>query len=110
MPAGANAVRRRSLNMNMLRRIRKACLRLWVPGAGALDASWWKEDFGIPDDSVREVGAMVQPGASAIYALLRTANPELLIAQFRGYAGTILSTTLSPDQQAKVEKVLAKAA
>jgi uncharacterized membrane protein len=79
-------------------------------GAGALDASWWKEDFGIPNDFVREVGTMVQPGDSAIYALLRSANPELLVAQFRGYGGTILSTTLKPDQQAKVEKVLAKAA
>jgi len=79
-------------------------------GAGALDASWWKDDFGIPDDFVKEVGTMIQPGDSAIYALLRTANPELLVAQFRGYGGTILSTTLSPDQQAKVEKVLSRAA
>jgi uncharacterized membrane protein len=79
-------------------------------GAGALDASWWKDDFGIPDDFVQEVGTMIQPGDSAIYALLRTANPELLVAQFRGYGGTILSTTLSRDQQAKVEKVLARAA
>jgi uncharacterized membrane protein len=30
--------------------------------------------------------------------------------QFRGYGGTILRTTLSPDQQAKVEKVLSKSA
>jgi uncharacterized membrane protein len=79
-------------------------------GAGAVDASWWKEDFGIPDDFVKEVGAMIQPGDSAIYALLRTANPDLLIAQFRGYGGTILSTTLTRDQQAKVEQALNKAA
>jgi uncharacterized membrane protein len=43
---------------------------------------------------------------SAIYALVRTANPDLLADQFRGYGGTVLSTTLSRDQQAKVEKIL----
>ena len=79
-------------------------------GAGALDASWWKKDFGIPDDFVKAVGAMIQPGDSAIYALVRTANPDLLLDQFRGYGGTILSTTLTRDQQAKVEQVLNKAA
>jgi len=79
-------------------------------GAGALDASWWKDEFGIPDDFVKQVGLMIQPGDSAIYALLRTADPEILADQFRGYGGTILTTTLSRDQQAKVEKVLNKAA
>ena len=75
-------------------------------GAGAIDASWWKDEFGIPDEFVKQVGAMIQPGDSAIYALLRTANPDIVADRFRGYGGTILSTTLSRDQQAKVEKVL----
>jgi uncharacterized membrane protein len=79
-------------------------------GAGALDASWWKDEFGIPDDFVKQVGLMIQPGDSAIYALLRSADPEILANEFRGYGGTILTTTLSRDQQAKVEKVLNKAA
>jgi len=75
-------------------------------GAGALDASWWKEEFGIPDEFVKRVGALIQPGDSAVYALLRTANPEVVADRFRGYGGTILSTTLSRDQQKKVENVL----
>jgi uncharacterized membrane protein len=79
-------------------------------GAGALDASWWKDEFGIPDEFVEQVGSMVQPGDSAIYALLRTANPDAVAQQFRGYGGTILSTTLSRDQQKKVENVLSKKA
>lgn len=74
--------------------------------AGALDASWWKDEFGIPDEFVQQVAAMIQPGDSAVYALLRTANPEVVANQFRGYGGTILSTTLNKDQQKKVESVL----
>ncbi len=75
-------------------------------GLGAVDASWWKDEFGIPDDFVKQVGAMIQPGDSAIYALLRTANPDIVANAFRGYGGTILRTTLSRDQQSKVEDVL----
>jgi uncharacterized membrane protein len=51
---------------------------------------------------------MIQPGDSAIYAL--AANPDIVADQFRGYGGTILSTTLSRDQQTKVEEVLSKKA
>jgi uncharacterized membrane protein len=73
---------------------------------GAADASSWKDEFGIPDDFVQRVGALVQPGDSAIFAILRVGNPDVVADKFRGYGGTILRTTLSRDQQAKVEKVL----
>ena len=75
-------------------------------GAGAMDASWWKDEFGIPDDFVKQIGGMVQPGDSAVFALLRSANPDVVAQTFRGYGGTILTTTLSRGQQQKVEDVL----
>jgi uncharacterized membrane protein len=74
--------------------------------AGAIDAENWKDDYGISEDFVDRVGTMVQPGDSAIFALLRTIDPDLVAAQFKGYGGTILRTTLNPDQQAKVEATL----
>jgi uncharacterized membrane protein len=74
--------------------------------AGAIDASTWKEDYGISEDFVKQVGTMVQPGDSAIFALLRTLDPDLVAAQFKGYGGTILRTTLDPRQRAKVEATL----
>jgi len=49
---------------------------------------------------------MVQPGDSAIFALVRTIQPDLVEAQFKGYGGTILRTTLSEAQREKVEKTL----
>lgn len=73
---------------------------------GALDAKWWKEDFGIPEDFVADVGNLVQPGDSAIYALLRTADPVLVAEQFKGYGGTVLSSTLTPEQSKKVQSAL----
>jgi uncharacterized membrane protein len=75
--------------------------------AGALDAESWKDDYGISEDFVKNVGAMVQPGDSAVFALLRTINPDVVAAQFKGYGGTILRTTLTDQQKAKVEATLA---
>jgi uncharacterized membrane protein len=73
---------------------------------GAVDAESWKDDYGISDDFVQRVGVMIQPGDSAIFALVRTINPNLVADAFQGYGGTILRTTLSDEQRAKVEKTL----
>ena len=70
----------------------------------------WKDEFGLPDDFVKQVGAMIPPGDSAIYAILRVGNPDIVADQFRGYGGTILRTTLSDEQQARVENALNKRA
>ena len=73
---------------------------------GAIDAEWWKEDFGISGDFVDSVGATVQSGDSAIFALLRTANPGRVAERFRGYGGTVLQSTLTKDQSDRVQAVL----
>lgn len=73
---------------------------------GAIDAEWWKEDFGISNDFVQEVGRMVEPGDSAIFALIRTADPVYVAEQFRGYGGAVLRTSLNKEQSAKVQAVL----
>ena len=74
--------------------------------AGAIDAESWKDDYGISEDFVQRVGTMVQAGVSAIFALLRTIDPDVVAAQFMGYGGTILRTTLDAYQRAKVESTL----
>lgn len=79
-------------------------------GADAVDASNWKDEFGIPEDFVPRVGVLIQPGDSAIFVILRVANPDIVTEQFKGYGGTILRTTLNSEQQAKVEKVLSQKA
>jgi uncharacterized membrane protein len=73
---------------------------------GAVDAESWKEDYGISEDFVQRVGSMVQPGDSALFVLARTVNPDLVADAFRGFGGTVLRTTLSDVQRAKVEATL----
>jgi len=73
---------------------------------GAIDASWWKDEFGIPEEFVKGIGGMVQPGDSAVLALLRTVDPVQVAEEFRGYGGTVLRTTLTKEQSEKVQAIL----
>jgi len=74
--------------------------------SGALDAQWWKEDFGISPQFVTEVGNLIEPGDSAIFVLVRSANPDFVAEQFRGYGGTVLRTSLTKAQSDKVQALL----
>jgi uncharacterized membrane protein len=73
---------------------------------GADDADTFKREYGISDDFVKEVGGMIQPGDSAVFAVVRGGNPEQMAEKFRGYGGTILKTTLSPRVAERVQQTL----
>jgi uncharacterized membrane protein len=62
--------------------------------AGAGDTSSWKEEHGISDDVVTEVGDMIRPGDSAIFALIRSGNPDSVVEQFIRAGGRILRLML----------------
>src|SRR5215510_10334535 len=68
---------------------------------------WWRESLKIPDQFLRDVGAMVQPGDSALFMLLRTPKPEAVLRQLRDYGGSLLHTLLSWEQEVKLDDALA---
>jgi uncharacterized membrane protein len=72
---------------------------------GAIGADAYKDEYGIPDDFVKDVGTMIQPGDSAIFALLN-ANPSDFVRHFEGFGGKVVMTTLSPTAEVKIQKVL----
>jgi len=74
--------------------------------AGADDAASFKESYGISDDFVKQVGGLIQPGNSAVFAEIRAADPKSIAERFRGYGGTILRTTLPPDKAAKLQDTI----
>jgi len=74
--------------------------------AGADDAANFKEMYGVSDDFVKEVGGLIQPGNSAVFADIRTADGTAVAERFRGYGGTILRTSLPPEKAAKVQETL----
>lgn len=72
----------------------------------ALTRDWWVSDVGIPDDFVRDVGALVQPGESAIITLAEKFEPQLAIRVLRDSGGSLIYTSLSSEQVDKVRREL----
>ena len=75
---------------------------------GAIDADWWREEFGISETFVRDVGRMIGTGDSAIFMLLRSAEPEYVAQQLAPYGGKVLWATLTSEQKAKLQAILDK--
>jgi uncharacterized membrane protein len=73
-------------------------------GTGALSGSLI--DYGINDDFIREIGATLQPDASALFLLVRKAQPEKVLAELEGFNGRIIRSSLSPEQEAKLQAAL----
>jgi len=74
--------------------------------AGSDDAINWKERFGVSDDFVQQVGGMIQPGDSAIFALLEPRERDVAAKYFSHNGGKVLRTTLSPMNEAKLQETL----
>ena len=74
--------------------------------AAALTRDWWVSDVGIPDDFVRDVGALVQPGESAIITLAEEFDPHLALKALHDCGGSLIYTSLSQQQVNKVRKEL----
>lgn len=73
---------------------------------GAIDADWWKDEFGISETFVRDVGRMIGTGDSAIFMLLRSVEPEYVAEQLAPYGGKVLWATLTSEQKVKLQAIL----
>ena len=77
-------------------------------GSGELlGRDWWLMDVGIPSDFVRDVGALVQPGESAIISLADRFEPNVAMSYLRDRGGSMVYTSLDCEQKKKIEAVLA---
>src|SRR5690348_11545255 len=70
-------------------------------GAGALSGSL--ADYGINDGFIKSVAETIPPNSSALFILVRKAQPERVLAELSGLKGKILRTSLSPDQEKKLQ-------
>ena len=72
------------------------------------DAAERKARYGVPEEFVQQVSGVVQPGNSAVFALVRSdVDPVAIATHFRGYGGTVLRTTLVSAKAARVQKTIA---
>ncbi len=64
-------------------------------------------DYGIPDKFIKDLGGTLTRGTSAIFLLIRSADHDKLLASFSRYEGTILTTSLTTEQEEKLRAALA---
>ena len=61
---------------------------------------------GVDDDFLKELAATFQNGSSVLFVLARQANPDRLLAALQGTGGKVIETTLSHEDEAKLQAAL----
>lgn len=77
-------------------------------GAGALAGHF--ADYGIDDSFVKQLETSLQPNSSAILVLVSKATPDKVVPEVSKYGGTIIRTSLSKENDAKLRAALAQGA
>ena len=63
-------------------------------------------DVGIDDHFMKNLAAKLQPGTSALFVLVRSATQDKVLAEIRKFGGTVLQTSLSHHDEAKLQTAL----
>jgi len=73
-------------------------------GAGAIGGAL--SDVGIDDRFMDELASTLAPGSSALFVLVRKMTPDKVLPQLQGAGGKILQTSLSNEDEAKLQAAL----
>lgn len=78
-------------------------------GAGAGALSGWLTDIGIKDDEMKALGDKLPPGGAALCILIRKMTADKVLAGLKEFAGkgSVLRTSLTNEQEAKLKDALA---
>lgn len=63
-------------------------------------------DIGIDDDFIKRVGAELEPGRAAVFALVRRATPDRVIERLRDYRPVVIQTNLPYDRHEDLVRAL----
>ncbi len=75
-------------------------------GAGAGAASGALSDVGIDDKFMKDLAATMQPNTSVLFVLVRKVTPDKVLEEVKGTGGKVLKTSLSHEDEAKLQAVL----
>ena len=77
-------------------------------GAGSGARSGSLVDYGIDDNFIRSLAETLQPDTSALFVLVRKAQPEKVLAELSGFRGKVLRSSLSPEQEARLQAAISE--
>ena len=73
----------------------------------SLESEWWCKSLASSSNFKRDVAALMAPNGSAIFMLFRSQNAATVLKQLRNYGDTLVHTTLSTEQDEKLQEMLA---
>ena len=79
-------------------------------GAGTGAVAGALSDVGINDNFMKDLAATMKPGSSALFVLVRRVTADKVLEELQGTGGTVLKTSLSHEDEAKLQAVLSAAA
>jgi len=65
-------------------------------------------DLGIDQKFVKEVADDLEPNTSAIFFVVREANPEVAVAALKPYKGVVRQTSFPPEAEEELRRILKK--
>jgi len=70
------------------------------------EAQWWRESLQRSENFKRDTAALINANGSAIFILLRTADPTKVLQLLRNYGDTIVHTSIISEQDKKMQAML----
>ena len=78
-------------------------------GATAGAVSGALTDLGINDKFMKDLAATLKPDSSALFVLVKKATPDKVLEELAGTGGTVLKSSLSHEDEAKLQAALSAA-
>lgn len=75
-------------------------------GAGSGAISGALTDVGINDEFIKSLAAKVEPNTSALFVLIRKMTTDKVVEEVKKYGGTILQTSLSHEDETRLQAAL----
>lgn len=79
-----------------------------LAGAGTGALSGAMSDYGIDDGFIKSLGSTIPNSSSALFVLVRKAQPEKVLAELSSFKAKIIQTSLSPEQEKQLQAALSK--
>jgi len=65
-------------------------------------------DTGVDKKFIDQVGDHLEPGTSALFVIVREANPNVALATLKPYKGTVIQTSLPTEAEEELRRYLSK--
>ena len=66
-------------------------------------------DVGVNDNFMKQLASGFKNGTSALFVLVRKVTPDKVLAELEGSGGTVLQTSLTHEQEEKLQEALSAA-